>query len=960
MKLDSRNFCAGLVLSGLCVCLTARATTNVVALSPVADATIKYDSANSNYGSDDSLVVQSPTYGEYDPKQKCYLRFQLPTGQGTIIDAQLKLVRTEVAPWNYNVDLYGLADTVANQNWSEPGLTWNNAPGNNTANNFWDSGNAAHLVSKTLPGGSTAGGYVGEEVVLESLPWETDSLAEFLRTDTDGVVNLLLTTGFTANYQNVFASKENTSYAAPALVLTYCTDTNAPECNVSFKTSTNELASARWNNWRLAREKFPTTGWDFIDTDTYPANASAYQLYADANFSMIRVREAQYQNALDAGLEIVFGHWEQLHQDPSKLAHYMGYPSPGDTHVVGYFLDDEPDVSEAIECGARSAEIYATDARNAIPMVNHGLPLGELFKYDSPAYLIRTMYTLLTDGSTRPFFYGNLEENRTAGLAYDIGTMGWVLTTRHDSGSTHFRQASESDLYWQVYSILGYGCHGVWYYRYDIDAGGGSLLDAVDTPNALYYKVQAANAELNNLWPIFKHLRSVGVFHSHDNPANGIDGAENLGAGWNVEVYEDGDVGAIETFSGDNFLLGELENQDDASDSSVYLLIQNKRHAMDTASADLAATCSFVVNTNYPYVSYVDPSTGDDVYLEPDQGTFHLTLGGGKGVLLRLASELPALPSLISVPSVRDTYVWQGNPSTDFGSSTNLIAQNSTQFPDRNRKIYMKYALPANGTSADGVSLEITPSGIYNPAWAWTYEVYGLKDDAPGNDWTAITWNNAPANDTGSGNGFTTDATGLLGTITGGGSAGEPRSVASQALVDFIQADQDGVVTLMMVRSNDSSANDIWASSEATGFSQPRLVLSYSPAVLWALGYGLEGTDAGMGADPDMDLAGNLHEFAFGGDPTNAALTGYPLEGKLDSGAGSNWVDLVYLRRKDPASGLTYGIEQSTNLVAGGWLPIDPPEIGTVDLDSSYEFVTNRIGIDDLPSGFLRVQASGE
>ena len=960
MKLKIVNVVV-LALMGLLACPAIRATTNVVELSPIADATIKYDSAGSNYGSAYTLAIQSPNYGEYDPKQKCYLRFQLPTGQGTIIDAKLELVRTATAPWQYNVDLYGLNDEVGSQSWVESALTWNNAPGNSLTHNLWDAGSSEHLVSKTLNGSSTAGGYVGEEITLESLPWEADALAEFLETDTDGVVNLLLTTGFTATYQNSFASKENTSYEGPMLVLTYCTATNAPECNVSFKTSTNELATARWHNWRLDREKFPTAGWDFIDTPSYPADAYAYQLYADADFSMIRVREAQYQNAVNAGLEVMFGHWEQLHQDPVKLAYYIGYPTPGTPNVIGYFLDDEPDVAKAIECGARSAEVYAQDARNAVPMVNHSLGLSELFKYDSPAYLIRTRYTLLTDGSTRPLFYGNLEENRVAGLAYDIGTMGWVLTTRHDSGSTHFRQASESDVYWQVYSILGYGCQGVWYYRYDIDSAGGSFLDAYDTPNALYYHVQAANAELHNLWPAFKHLRSTGVFHSHDNPENGIEGAENLGAGWNVNVYEDGDIGAIETFSGDNFLLGELENRDDETDTSVYVLIQNKRHGMDTSSESLAATCSFTVNSNYPYVSFIDPSTGDDVYLEADQGAYSLNLGGGKGALLRLSSELLELPSTIPVSPSRDTFIQQGNPTTDFNSSTVLIAHNSTAFPDRNRKIYMKYVLPANGTSADSVTLEITPSSIYNSAWFWTYEIYGLNDDAPGNDWTSITWNNAPANDTGSGNAFTSDATGLLGQIAGGGSVGETRTVASQALVDFIQADQDGVVTLMMVRSNDSTANDTWASLESGSFSSPQLILTYSPTVIWALGYGLDGADTGMDADPDEDLANNLYEFAFGGDPTNTTLSGYPLEGWMTSGGGSNWVELVYLRRTDPESGLTYGIEQSTNLVSGGWTPSTYQEVGAGDLNDAYEIVTNQVSVGELPPArFLRVRANAE
>lgn len=545
------------------------------------------------------------------------------------------------------------------------GITWNNAPANDTGNGYGFTSDSAGSLGDIIDGG---------EVELER-SMSSEGLVNFLNTDTDGQVTLMMARQSNSSAWSCWAAREHATLAAPKLELTYtragvspycgmegtvylpgdinfdcfvdfndlalalsqwlyCSHPGSPQCDEFYKEPTCiELAGERWNKWRLDRERFPTAGWDFINTATYGENA--YNLYAGANFSMIRVREANYQKALDAGLEVIFGWWEQLHNDPARLDYYMDYPMPNDTDVIGYFLDDEPNEAKSAQCGQRSAEVYAKDIRNAIPMVNHSLPLRYIFDYDCPSYIIKTKYCLLTDGSTRDNFYGNLEDNRMAGLANNIGTMAWVLTTQHTSGSTNYRQASESDVFWQVYSIVGYGCQGVWYYRYHIDPAGGSFLDSATVPNALYYYVQAANGELDNIWQMIKHLRSVGVYHSQDNPAAGIDGARNLGAGWNVEIYEDGDVDAIDSFVGDNFLLGAFENGDDDNDDSLYLLIQNKRHAMDTLSENLTADCTFEMESSYSAVFKYDPQSGASVSLTDTAGEYGLTLGGGKGILLR-------------------------------------------------------------------------------------------------------------------------------------------------------------------------------------------------------------------------------------------------------------------------------------------------------------------------------------
>jgi hypothetical protein len=64
---------------------------------------------------------------------------------------------------------------------------------------------------------------------------------------------------------------------------------------------------------------------------------------------------------------------------------------------------------------------------------------------------------------------------------------------------------------------------------------------------------------------------------------------------------------------------------------------------------------------------------------------------------------------------------------------------------------------------------------------------------------------------------------------------------------------------------------------------------------------------------------------------------------------GANYIDVVYTRRADAAErGLTYYIELSTNLVAGGWTN-DTGRYSVIDaaINAEWHAVTNRIQTED-------------
>ena len=603
-------------------------------LTPLADATVSAREPSVCFGDRGELEIRSPR--DFQPGAKCYLLFQIPPeARGRIASASLTLTRVRCAPWLYDVYVFGLPKDA--ERWDEQSITWRNCPANRGDTNYWSQNAVGPLARQRLNGYKY--GVAEGDVVCLGRPWYVTrggnlDLGRFLNenADEDGRVTLLLTTGMTGKYVNTFASREHEERPPPVLRL-YLAEAE-PEALSPEEQSLQHyraMASDRWHKWRRDRERFPIAGWDFMRPGQQGWPEDPYGQYADAGFSMVRVNEQTYPLAVAAGLEAMFGWWQQLHRSAERVAYFMRQPSPTDRSVIGYFLDDEPDEPKCAECWARSREIYDRDQRAAIPMLNAGGLAG--FETGCPAFLLKTCYTPLTSGETRPFFYPNLEELRRAANVLDIGLMGWALVSAHSSGSTHFRDASESDLYWQAYSIVAYGGQGLWYYRYD---RGRPWFAPNGEPTEFFAMARSLNSQLHRLWPVLRHLQSTGVYHTLD-VDGGVKGAWSTPFGWPVSIYRDGVIPPIAGFRGDEWLLGAFRNMDDEKDNDVYVLLQNKRHGMGKRSRELQATARLALADPYSQAQVYSPDTGRP---QPTPSPVELTLGGGQARLLRF-SERP-------------------------------------------------------------------------------------------------------------------------------------------------------------------------------------------------------------------------------------------------------------------------------------------------------------------------------
>lgn len=419
--------------------------------------------------------------------------------------------------------------------------------------------------------------------------------------------------------------------------LDVCADIGNVECDMYWKPG--ELAKQRWASWKGQWSgSFPIASWAYFQR--YGGTEAEYQMYANANLTMVQAPIADYYIAESVGLKPFIGSWENLFLDQRKLDYYLDFPGM-DEMLAGYMLDDEPNNNVLFEqIGDATEYIYANDENESLPIVNllpdfgtswtadfndYGEYVDSYIALASPAVLSYDHYAILDDGSDRPSFYSNMELIRQKALENEIGFMGFALVTSIDNV---YRTPSESDLNWQVYSLITYGAKGIFYWNYRIEDGasyGDGLVKHSDgSPSTTYPIAAGINAELIAMGDVLMSLESSAVYHTGSSvPVDTVQ-------------YSNGDVGVLSDFTGDDFVIGEFYNQDDISDDADYLMVMNKRHSASTTSAAEEATASITVNPTSLNVYKFNTGTGVWDLQSGSGGTYSFDIGGGKGILLKI------------------------------------------------------------------------------------------------------------------------------------------------------------------------------------------------------------------------------------------------------------------------------------------------------------------------------------
>ncbi|VGO19359.1 CBM96 family carbohydrate-binding protein [Pontiella sulfatireligans] len=280
--------------------------------------------------------------------------------------------------------------------------------------------------------------------------------------------------------------------------------------------------------------------------------------------------------------------------------------------------------------------------------------------------------------------------------------------------------------------------------------------------------------------------------------------------------------------------------------------------------------------------------------------------------------------SIAAFTPTDDAYVQDTTPDTNYGDSDQikLITQIAYGY---NREGYLKFNVNVPGI-INSASLELYNSGGSHNVGVGVYSMTGTA-------WSqdTITWSNRPPI-----NGSLLDA----GNVNSGSWAMFEVSAAVAS---------NGLVSFGLIRNPLDTQRSI-NTSETT--NAPILTVSYiqpSPAyhyVQWADNFSISNAP-GYYSDPDGDQLSNLAEYGLGGDPGNFNDALFPTFGNMN---------YAYRRRTDATErGLSYNLEECTNLVSNDWNIVYGLPVGVSPLEPGFEAVTNQIPATET-NQFIRLR----
>ncbi len=185
-----------------------------------------------------------------------------------------------------------------------------------------------------------------------------------------------------------------------------------------------------------------------------------------------------------------------------------------------------------------------------------------------------------------------------------------------------------------------------------------------------------------------------------------------------------------------------------------------------------------------------------------------------------------------------DAYVWKGaNGNNNYGSSADVYAQD---FSDSSSVLgYIRFDISGISGTLGNVTLKLVSSlgsAVGKPFYIW-----GLKDSQNADNWgeSTITYNNAPGLDdtvTGGDGELATEDVDLSkadrlddGTLLQV-AAGSTVSFSNENLLNFLNEDTDGLITLIIGAPKASSDPAFkWASKEHATYIAPTLELTFVP-----------------------------------------------------------------------------------------------------------------------------------
>ncbi len=217
-----------------------------------------------------------------------------------------------------------------------------------------------------------------------------------------------------------------------------------------------------------------------------------------------------------------------------------------------------------------------------------------------PTTLSYDHYALMDDGSLRNGYWQNLEQVRAAALKTKAPFWNIVLTVAH----FNYREPTEADLRFQVYTTLAYGGRGIAYFTYFAPSVGNyrrAPIDQFGNPTPTWHAMQNVNLQVAQLAPTLLQLSSSDVYHFGAVP-NGAHGP--------------GSDSLVKGVRGADFMAGDFRH----ADGSRYVMIVNRDVAKSRHCAPEFFAAVKRVRMVSPYTGQLIDFSGEQQWLAPGQG----------------------------------------------------------------------------------------------------------------------------------------------------------------------------------------------------------------------------------------------------------------------------------------------------------------------------------------------------
>jgi hypothetical protein len=290
--------------------------------------------------------------------------------------------------------------------------------------------------------------------------------------------------------------------------------------------------------------------------------------------------------------------------------------------VYGYYVKDEPGASLFPLIAKIGAEIEKRSKKpwyvNLLPTYASAVSQLESESYDAhvrdfikickPKYLAYDHYALMEGGKMRAGYWENMNRLYSIAKEYNLP----VIPVIQSMANSIYREPTEADLLFQVFTHLAYGAKGIQYFTYFTPRLGNyrnAPIDQFGSKTPTWFIVQKINRRLEILAPKLMDLEWVRSYHfGNALPMEyGVVGSDETSLVRSVKNH-DGTT--------PNVLIGELKD----SSGADYVMVVNK-----SLSNSINATLTFGTTPKSMHEfgrwsGKLEPWTGENAWLAPGEG----------------------------------------------------------------------------------------------------------------------------------------------------------------------------------------------------------------------------------------------------------------------------------------------------------------------------------------------------